>query len=169
MESATIDVWDHPTRIQRGGAGRQVLLLHGEGGTWEWGAFHEAPAPDFDVIAPVHPGFAGEELPEWVRGVDDLVFHYVDLIAAVDLHRPLVVGISLGGWIALDLAMARPDLVGGLVLVGGLGLRPSDPVPDLFIKPLRGPLSAIPGLSGYTVLGDGRLVFLLDPPTLLTA
>jgi len=39
---------------------------------------------------------------------------------------------------------------------------------DLFIKPLRGPLRALPGLSGYTVLGDGRLVFLLDPPTLLT-
>lgn len=40
---------------------------------------------------------------------------------------------------------------------------------DLFIKPLRGPLRALQGLSGYSVLGDGRLVFLLDPPTLLTA
>jgi two-component system chemotaxis sensor kinase CheA len=38
---------------------------------------------------------------------------------------------------------------------------------DLFIKPLRGPLKALRGLSGYSVLGDGRLVFLLDPPTLL--
>jgi two-component system chemotaxis sensor kinase CheA len=38
---------------------------------------------------------------------------------------------------------------------------------DLFIKPLRGPLRALQGLSGYSVLGDGRLVFLLDPPTLL--
>jgi two-component system chemotaxis sensor kinase CheA len=40
---------------------------------------------------------------------------------------------------------------------------------DLFIKPLRGPLRALPGLSGYSVLGDGRLVFLLDPATLLTS
>lgn len=40
---------------------------------------------------------------------------------------------------------------------------------DLFIKPLRGPLRALQGLSGYSVLGDGRLVFLLDPPTLLKA
>lgn len=38
---------------------------------------------------------------------------------------------------------------------------------DLFIKPLRGPLRALHGLSGYSILGDGRLVFLLDPPTLL--
>lgn len=40
---------------------------------------------------------------------------------------------------------------------------------DLFIKPLRGPFRALRGLSGYSVLGDGRLVFLLDPPTLFTA
>ncbi|GAB4272839.1 MAG: chemotaxis protein CheA [Deferrisomatales bacterium] len=40
---------------------------------------------------------------------------------------------------------------------------------DLFIKPVRGPLRALQGLSGYSVLGDGRLVFLLDPPTLFGA
>jgi two-component system chemotaxis sensor kinase CheA len=40
---------------------------------------------------------------------------------------------------------------------------------DLFIKPLRGPLRALPGLAGYSVLGDGSLVFLLDPATLLSA
>ena len=38
---------------------------------------------------------------------------------------------------------------------------------DLFIKPLKGPLRALRGVAGYSVLGDGRLVFLLDPPTLL--
>jgi two-component system chemotaxis sensor kinase CheA len=37
---------------------------------------------------------------------------------------------------------------------------------DLFIKPIRGPLRGLKGLAGYSVLGDGRLVFLLDPPTL---
>lgn len=37
---------------------------------------------------------------------------------------------------------------------------------DLFIKPLKGPLRALRGVSGYSVLGDGRLVFLLDPPSL---
>ncbi len=40
---------------------------------------------------------------------------------------------------------------------------------DLFVKPLRSPLRALPGVSGYAVLGDGRLAFLLDPPTLLPA
>lgn len=38
---------------------------------------------------------------------------------------------------------------------------------DLFIKPLKGPLKRLPGLSGYSVLGDGGLVFLLDPASLL--
>ncbi len=38
---------------------------------------------------------------------------------------------------------------------------------DLFIKPLRGPLRSLKGVAGYSILGDGRLVFLLDPPTLL--
>ncbi len=40
---------------------------------------------------------------------------------------------------------------------------------DLFIKPLKGPLRALRGVGGYSVLGDGRLVFLLDPPSLLPA
>ena len=49
---------------------------------------------------PVHPGFGGEDTPDWLEDTSDLAFHYVDLIGALGLAAPLVVGSSMGGWIA---------------------------------------------------------------------
>lgn len=138
VERVTLDLGGG-TIVQVGGTGPALLLLHGEGGTSAWGAVHEALADTFTVYAPVAPGFGGTELPDWVDSVEDLSFHHVDLLGALGLRRPLVLGVSLGGWMALDLAVRRPDLVGGVVLVGALGLRPAEPVPDLFM--LAAPLA----------------------------
>jgi pimeloyl-ACP methyl ester carboxylesterase len=110
------------------------LFLHAEANTSGWAEVHEALAEHFSVWAPVHPGFGGDPLPLWLHDVSDLAFHYVDAISALGLDRPLVVGVSLGGWMGLDLAVHRSDLLAGLVLVGALGLRPTAPMPDLFIK-----------------------------------
>jgi pimeloyl-ACP methyl ester carboxylesterase len=116
-----------------GGAGPPLLWLHGAGGSDTWSPAQERLAATFTVWAPAHPGFAGTPLPGWVRDVHDLAFHYVDLLATAGLERPAVVGISLGGWIATDLAVHRPDLLGPLVLVDAVGLRTDAPMPDLFI------------------------------------
>jgi pimeloyl-ACP methyl ester carboxylesterase len=86
------------------------------------------------VLAPVHPGFGGSDLPDWLGGMDDVAFHYVDLLDTLGVERPVVVGASLGGWMAFQLAAQRPDRVRGLVLVGALGLRADPPMPDLFIR-----------------------------------
>lgn len=126
-------VHDHEVLVRSGGSGPDLLFLHGEANTSGWGTVHDALAEHFTVTAPVHPGFGGDPLPEWLDDVTDLSFHYVDLIRELGLERPIVVGVSLGGWIAMDLAVHRSDLLGGVVLVGALGLRPEDPMPDLFI------------------------------------
>jgi pimeloyl-ACP methyl ester carboxylesterase len=133
VRSITIDVRGTEVPCLVAGDGPPLLWLHGAGGSDSWSPAQEALARSFTVWAPAHPGFAGTPLPDWVRDVHDLAFHYVDLLAAAALDRPTVVGVSLGGWIATDLAVHRPDLVDSLVLVDALGLRPEVPMPDLFI------------------------------------
>ncbi|MEA3216403.1 MAG: hypothetical protein QOJ19_2559 [Acidimicrobiia bacterium] len=132
--SSTVDVRGTPVPIASGGDGPPLLFLHGEGNTWPWRAVHDELAHHFEVHAPVHPGFGGTHLPEWVTGMADLAYHYVDVLDALGLDRPVVVGESLGGWLAFRLAAQRPDRVSGLVLIGSLGLQPATPMPDLFIK-----------------------------------
>ena len=68
---------------------------------------HDELAGHFTVYAPVHPGFAGDPIPDWLYDVHDLSFHNAALIGELGLERPLVVGVSLGGWMALDLACHR--------------------------------------------------------------
>jgi len=119
----------------RGGAGEPLLFLHAAGGAGEWHEFHRLLADaGFDVIAPDHPGFGKtDDFPE-VEAIDDLVYHYIDVIDALGLDRPHVVGASFGGWIAAELAVAAPQAAGSLVLLSAAGLRlPEHPVPDIFL------------------------------------
>lgn len=132
-----LDFPDGRVHVLRGGTGEPVLFLHAAGGAGQWLEFHERLAGRFEVTAPDHPGFGGsDELPE-VEGVDDLVYHYLDVIDRLGLDRPHVVGASFGGWIAAELAVAAPHKIGSLVLLGAAGLRlPEHPVTDLFfLKP----------------------------------
>jgi pimeloyl-ACP methyl ester carboxylesterase len=119
--------------MMTGGKGPPLMLLHGPGAAGRWLEFHDRLAQHFTVYAPVHPGFAGTPLPSWVRATEDLALHYVDLIRTLELKKPLVAGLSIGGWIATELAVFRSDLISGLVLVDAIGLRPARPLIDLFI------------------------------------
>lgn len=132
--TSTVLVHDHETTVHQGGDGPPLLFLHAEANTSAWGAVHSQLAEHFTVTAPVHPGFGGAAVPAWMDDMSDVAFHYVDLIRTLGLDRPLVVGVSIGGWVGVDLAIHRSDLLSGLVLVGALGLRPATPMPDLFLK-----------------------------------
>jgi pimeloyl-ACP methyl ester carboxylesterase len=119
----------------RGGEGEPVLFLHAAGGAGEWNEFHGLLAgAGFAVVAPDHPGFGKtDDFPD-VEAIDDLVYHYLDVMDALGLRRPHVVGASFGGWIAAELAVAAPERVGSLALLSAAGLRlPDHPVPDIFI------------------------------------
>jgi pimeloyl-ACP methyl ester carboxylesterase len=112
-----------------------VLFLHAAGGAGAWHPFHELLASaGFEVIAPDHPGFGkSDEFPEEDR-IDDLAFHYLDVLDALGLERPHVVGGSFGGWIAAELAVYAPHRIGSLSLLSPAGLRlPEHPVTDLFL------------------------------------
>lgn len=134
---ATTEHLDFPggrVHMLRGGDGPPVLFLHAAGGAGQWHEFHELLARRFEVFAPDHPGFGGSDDLTGVEGVDDLVYHYLDVIERLGLDRPAVVGASFGGWIAAELAVAAPHAIGSLVLLSAAGLRlPEHPVADLFL------------------------------------
>ena len=140
-EIINIELPSQSARVQRGGEGPPLLFLHAEANTSAWSSFHDELAENFEVFAPIHPGFGGEETPNWLTDVTDLSFHYKDLLEGLDIKDPLVVGTSLGAWIAADLAIHFSSLLKGLVLFGPLGMRPPEPLPDLFIMQLPDVLS----------------------------
>jgi pimeloyl-ACP methyl ester carboxylesterase len=123
--------------LLRGGAGEPVLFLHAAGGAGAWLPFHaQLAGAGFEVIAPDHPGFGqSDDFPE-VEAIDDLVYHYLDVLDGLGLDRPHVVGASFGGWIAAEVAVHSPHLIGSLTLLSAAGLRlPDHPVADVFLMP----------------------------------
>ena len=120
--------------LLRGGQGEPLLFLPAAGGAGSWLEFHRRLAAGFDVIAPDHPGFGKSDDFAEVEAMDDLVYHYLDVLDGLGLERPNVVGASFGGWLAAELAVAAPHRIGSLVLLAPAGLRlPEHPIADLFL------------------------------------
>jgi len=125
----------HGRRVQlfEGGAGRPLLYLHGAGTYW-WMPVHDLLARRRRVLLPVHPGFGASEGFEAIETMEDLVFHTLDVLDELALERADVVGLSLGGWLAAELALRHPGRVGRLVLVDAAGVRvPGVPMGDVFM------------------------------------
>jgi pimeloyl-ACP methyl ester carboxylesterase len=132
--SERLEVRGGSIQVLRGGEGPPLLFLHAAGGAGTWLPFHGLLARRFEVVAPDHPGFGGsDDLPE-VEAIDDLVYHYLDVLDRLGLGRVDVVGGSLGGWIAAELAVHSPERIGRLALLGAAGLRvPGSMATDLFL------------------------------------
>ena len=128
-------VGEGEVRLLRAGSGPPLLFLHAAGGGG-WTPFLGELAREFDVLAPDHPGFDESEAQEEVEGVDDLVYHYLRLLDDLGIDRARVVGASLGGWIAAELAVHSPHRIERLALLSPAGLRiPEAPPTDLFFLP----------------------------------
>ena len=126
---------DHRVRMLRGGEGPPLVFLHGFLGETRWLPFHQRLAERFDVIAPAHPGFAGTEGLAEIDTMEDVVFHYLDVLDGLWLARTHLVGVSLGGWIAAEIAVRYPERVERLVLADAFGLALDEhPVPDFLAK-----------------------------------
>ena len=122
-------------RVLDRGAGRPLLLLHGGGGPQTVTPFAErlASVRPARVITPTHPGFAGTSRPEWLTTVRRLAEVYTRLLAELDLSRVTVVGNSIGGWIAAEMALIEPTRAAAFVIVDGVGIEvPGHPVVDFF-------------------------------------
>ncbi len=111
-----------PVQLLRGGSGSPLLYLHSAGGEVVWLPFHELLARDFQVLAPAHPGFALSEGLDRIDSMEDLVIHYLDLLDLLGLAQVDVVGLSLGGWLAAELATRNPERLRRMVLADAAGL-----------------------------------------------
>jgi pimeloyl-ACP methyl ester carboxylesterase len=129
----TINVRGKSIQLFEGGDGPPLVYLHGAGTYW-WVPGHERLARRRRVLIPVHPGFGLSTGVEEIEDIEDMVFHTLDVLDALGLDRVDIAGLSLGGWLAAELAVRQPQRVNRLVLVNAAGLRLSDvPTPDLFL------------------------------------
>jgi pimeloyl-ACP methyl ester carboxylesterase len=132
-EPEWVEVGGLRVAYRRKGKGPATVYLHGGGLTRMWLPLYEHLSHSLDLIAPEHPGFGETEMPEWLDGFDDLVIHYDSLFEALDLEHVHLVGYSLGGWIAAELAVFHPRRLASLTLITPIGLRiPGKPVADIF-------------------------------------
>lgn len=120
-------------RVMQGGDGPPMVFLHGSGGARAWTPFMQALAERFHLIVPEHPGFGGSDTPTWLTGVSDLAYFYLDFLEAQGLENLHLVGNSLGGWIAAEIAMRDSSRLRTLGLIAPAGLQDRDnPPADIF-------------------------------------
>lgn len=130
---STLSLHGRKVQLAQGGQGPPLVYLHGAGTFW-WMDVHDRLATRHRVYAPVHPGFGGSEGLENIESIEDLVFHTLDVLDALELERTDLVGLSLGGWLAAELALRHPARVNRLVLVDAAGLRvPGVPRGNIFM------------------------------------
>ena len=120
-----IDAAGITVELQRGGSGPPLLVIHGELGVPGWLDSFAQLAERYDVIVPSLPGYGRSTRPDWIMGVHDLAAWITWFARDLDLDTSVnVIGCSLGGWVAVEIATVAPQLFNKLVLVGAMGLKP---------------------------------------------
>src|ERR1041384_4121541 len=120
--------------MRRAGTGRPLLYLHGASDPGQWLPFLADLAARHDVLAPEHPGFGASDTPDWLDSIQDLARFYLDLLDQLDVKDVDLVGHSLGGWIAAELAVRNTRRLNSLTLVSSAGLHvPRVPPADTFL------------------------------------
>lgn len=124
---AIVDAAGVRIELRRGGAGAPLLVLHGELGVPGWLRAYAQLARHFTVYVPSLPGFGRSARPDWIVGVRDLAAWVTWFVRDLGLPQPLpVIGFSLGGWVAAEIATMNAGLFTKMVLVGAAGLQPDE-------------------------------------------
>ena len=124
------------TQVQmlKGGTGDPLLLLHGAGGNPGWLQCNEALAERFEVYAPSHPGFDKSDRPDWLETMGDMACFYSWLLEELGLEKVRVIGSSMGGWLAAEMAVMCPHVFERIVFVDPVGIKPTEgEIADVFI------------------------------------
>jgi pimeloyl-ACP methyl ester carboxylesterase len=133
FETLEFDLRGRRLRVARAGSGACILYLHGIDGLKAAMPALEQLADHCEVIAPSHPGF-GEDLPEWLDGIEDYAYLYLDFLSALRRQRVHIVGQSLGGWLGLEMAIRSPLDIATITLVGSAGIHLRNvPRGDIFL------------------------------------
>ena len=113
--------------VERRGSGKPMLVLQGEETLEADASFVEELAKSHEVIIPSPPGFGASERPLWMTNPSDMAFVMLDLVEAMKLADATVLGFSLGGWIAAEMAVMDDSFISKLVLVDPYGIKLGGP------------------------------------------
>ena len=121
------------------GDGAPLLFLHSGQGFNPDQPYVGLLAKRRRVIAPSHPGFGKSELPDWLDTCDDIAHIYLELMDRLGLAKVDLVGASIGGWVAAEIASKAPERLRKLVLVAPVGVKTGSvdklDIPDIFAMP----------------------------------
>ncbi|MEE2674716.1 MAG: alpha/beta fold hydrolase [Myxococcota bacterium] len=119
--------------VREAGDGPALLYLHGAGGLYDEEPLLTGLAESFHVFAPEWPGYGEQETEEKIEDMLDFALHGWDVVDALGLESPHLVGHSMGGMIAAEMACLNPKGLGRLALICPAGLWIDEhPIPDLF-------------------------------------
>ena len=139
----TVHVSGTDLTIIKGGTGRPLLVLHDEMGFAGWLSWHSALAQTHTLHIPIHPGMGPAPRVGWVSNVRDLAGFYSRVLRDMGLGPIDVIGFSLGGWIAAEMAANDAQQFQRMVLVAPMGVRPEKgEIMDMFIVSARTYLNA---------------------------
>ncbi len=120
---ARVHVTGMDIEVERRGRGEPLLLLYGEEALELEAPFLDDLAKLYDVVIPSPPGFGTSERPDWISSPDDIAYIYLDLVEKLGIKKAPVVGFSLGGWIAAEMATKDDAFISKLVLVDPYGIK----------------------------------------------
>ena len=122
-------------QVVESGKGRDLLLLHGAGGHLPNDPLIATLATKYRVVAPLLPGYGQSTGEDDLRDMLDVTLHALDVMEALKLKKPIVVGHSMGGMIAAEMAAIAHTEVDKLCLLAPAGLWLDDqPIADIFAK-----------------------------------
>ena len=120
-------------RVLEAGSGAPLVFMHSAGGLLRDNPFLDRLAQRYHVFAPEWPGYGESSGDELLEDMLDFALHGWDLVDALGLRQPHLLGHSMGGMIAAEMACLAPREVGKLVLVAPAGLwLDAHPIPDIF-------------------------------------
>lgn len=135
-ETGSLTVHGVQLEVVDRGQGRPILVLHEEDGFTPNALFLSSLWKSGRVIAPSHPGFGHSPDSAFIDTVDDLSYLYLDLLTELNLRDVVVIGCSLGGWIAAEMAVKSTERIAKLILVAPVGIKVGDretrDIPDIF-------------------------------------
>jgi len=139
LQHETIAIAGMELDLFEDGDGQPLLFLHGAQGFMPEHPYVRLLSARRRLIAPSHPGFGKSSLPDWMDAADDIAYVYLELLDRLAVAQVDVIGCSVGGWIAAELATKSPASVRRLVLAGPVGVKTGSvdrlDIPDIFALP----------------------------------
>ena len=126
MSGRFLDLKQGKVWLLENGGGAPLLYLHGfvdvHSVKETWMPFHDRLATGARVIAPAHPGCSRSDENKDIETIEDVVFHYLEFLDALNISQFDLVASCVGGWIAAEFAARHPEKIRKMVLIGAAGL-----------------------------------------------